>query len=148
MSAKKNVKHTLLDRAKGDLSVLQILLPKVSEETEIDICAYHCQQCIEKTIKYAADLTGQEYVSRHELVLLVEDLELPDIIPLIKPYITLLDTWISAAYSATTRSNLRLVTDIFEVCKQVVGIAETMTPKKVESSALAKDGENSGSVGE
>ncbi|MDR1540991.1 MAG: HEPN domain-containing protein [Clostridiales bacterium] len=142
MSAKKNLKITLLDRAKADLSVVRVLLPQIADDAEIDVCAYHCSQCIEKAVKYVADLSGQEYLQRHELSLIAEDLEIPDILPLIKPYIPILDTWISATrYSESLRSNIKLVNEIYEVCKAVVSIADEMTPKKVEAPSLVKKDE-------
>ena len=47
----KKRKVSLLDRAISDLRAVKILLPNVNDDVDIDVCAYHCQQCIEKTLR-------------------------------------------------------------------------------------------------
>ena len=45
-------KITLLERAEGDLETVRRLLPSSDDDVMIDICAYHCQQCVEKIAKF------------------------------------------------------------------------------------------------
>jgi len=137
---KEKRKVTLLDRAKADLRVAQRNYRMATEETDVDICAYHCQQCIEKAIKYAANISGQEYNKRHDLYLIIEDLDLPDMTPLIEPYVGTLDTWISATrYGESIRSSRKMVEEIIQVCERIIALAESKTPPEISTESDVKN---------
>jgi len=137
---KEKKKVTLLDRAKADLRVAQRNYLMATEETDIDICAYHCQQCIEKAIKYAANLSGQEYSKHPDLYLIIEDLDLPDLIPIIEPYVGTLDTWSSATcYGESIRSSRKMVEEIIQICKRIIALAESKTPPVIYTESDVKN---------
>ena len=48
-----NKRVNLLDRAKADLLTAKTMInSSTGDDVIIDVCAYHCQQCIEKIVKF------------------------------------------------------------------------------------------------
>jgi HEPN domain-containing protein len=122
---------SLLDRAKGDLRTVKALLPVVTEEVDIDICAYHCQQCAEKAVKFIIGLEGKEYTRRHEMDMIIEDLDDPEALALAKSIMTRIDRWISSTrYKSTIASNRYQVEAVLAVCEKLVRLAEKRIPKR------------------
>lgn len=135
----KGKKVTLLDRARADLRTAKFMLKNAVDETDIDISAYHCHQCVEKVLKYMADLKGQDYTRRHELYIITDDVDIPEITLIIEPYISLLDTWISSVrYASSVKSNRKKVEEVVVICEKIVAIAESSTPEKVNDPTNLK----------
>ena len=119
---------THLERAKADLKIVQNNLPLAIHEVDVDICAYHCQQCIENVIKHIAISRGQVYDMERGLHLSISDLDLPDVVPLVQPYVDLLEVWISTVQRRErTWSNKKLIEEIKGVCETIVSLADDKT---------------------
>ena len=120
---------SLLDRAKGDLRTVKALLPMVTEDVDIDICAYHCQQCAEKAVKFIIGLEGKDYTRRHEMDMIIEDLDDPEALELAKSIMTRIDRWISSTrYKSTIASNRYQVESVLAVCEKLVALADKRIP--------------------
>jgi len=128
----KKRKVNLLERAMSDLRAAKILLPISSDDVDIDVCAYHCQQCIEKTIKFLIELEGKEYSARHDMDVIIEDLSDETAVALVKSVMSRVDLWISSTrYGSSIMSNKRQVEQVIEVCDQLIQIAKSKIPNMV-----------------
>ena len=126
MEEKRRITH--LERAKADLKIVQNNLPLALHEVDVDICAYHCQQCIENVIKHIAISRGQDYDMERGLHLSITDLDLPDVVPLVQPYVDTLDAWISTVQRRErTWSKKKVVEEIKGVCEAIVALADGKT---------------------
>ena len=131
----KKRKISLLDRAAADLELVEKLLPGTSDDLMIDICAYHCQQCIEKVVKFAIELEGKEYSGRHDLYIVLDDLVDTELSSLVKPVISYVDGWISATrYGAGIRSSKSQVELVMGVCKDAVNHVKRKLPPVINAS--------------
>jgi len=125
-------KITLLERAKGDLETVKILLPSSSDEVLIDICAYHCQQCAEKIAKFLILLEGKEYANDHRSDQYLQDLDDVEAKTLISTISYKIDSWATTIrYSRTALSNKSAVNEVLAVCEQLVELAEKRSPSMV-----------------
>lgn len=125
-------KITLLERAEGDLEAVRHLLPSSNDEVMIDICAYHCQQCAEKVAKFLILLEGKEYAIDHRSDQYLQDLDDPEARALIKTISHKIDSWATTIrYSRTALSNKSAVTEVLDVCEQLVKLAHGRIPKSV-----------------
>jgi len=131
----KKRKVNLLDRAKSDLRSVKILLPVADDAADIDVCAYHCQQCIEKTVKFLIELEGKEYSARHDMDAVIEDLADENAAELVKSVIPRIDLWISSTrYGSSIMATKRQVEEVLPVCEQLVHIAESRIPEMDDAS--------------
>jgi HEPN domain-containing protein len=126
---------TLLQRAEGDLEVVRNLLPVSSDEVLIDICAYHCQQCVEKVAKFLILLEGKEYSIDHRSDHYLQDLDDTEAKELINTISHKIDSWATyIRYSKTALSNKITVTEVFAVCEKLVKLAHSRVPTTVNES--------------
>ena len=69
-------KVTLLERAKGDLTVARDIISKnLSDEIQQDIAAYHTGQAIEKILKFIMAENNIVYLKTHEIIKLLGQLD-------------------------------------------------------------------------
>ena len=130
---------SILDRAKADLWAAKLILSMATDAVNMDISAYHCQQCIEKTVKFIIGLEGKEYTPRHELYLILEDLENEAVKQLVDPISSIVDGWaVSPRYSNSIRSNVKQIEKIIIICEQLIEIAQSKIPKKEETKKPKK----------
>ena len=122
---------TLLDRAKADLFAASTLMSMEITDTVVDICAFHCQQCVEKIAKYVILQEGKTYVSDHRSDEYLMDLDNVQIKTLIEEISGKIDTWAtSIRYSKTLMANRNSVNSILDTCKKLVEIAEELNPEE------------------
>jgi len=101
----------------------------------VDICAYHCQQCIEKVVKYVILLEGKTYTNDHRSEEYLLDLDNVQIKTLVEEVSSKIDTWATyIRYAKTLLSNKKSVEDILITCEALIEIAEKLTPKKDSDS--------------
>ena len=126
----KTRKVTLLDRAKADLKAAKFILTQVSsDEVLIDVCAYHCQQCIEKIAKHMITMQGDNYATDHRMSIYLEDLHDGEIKTLIENINIDIDAWATfARYRNTILASRREVDEIVKLCDEIVNIAEKRYP--------------------
>ena len=130
----KKRKVNLLERAMSDVRAAKILLPVASDDVDIDVCAYHCQQCIEKTIKFLIELEGKEYSARHDMDVIIEDLSDETAVALVKSVMSRVDLWISSTrYGSSIMSSKKQVEQVIEVCEQLTQIAKSKIPNTEEA---------------
>lgn len=129
-------KVTLLDRAIGDLEAAKILLSaELLDEVLTDICAYHCQQCVEKIAKYLILLQGDSYSNDHRTDMYLEDLKDPKAIEIIDGIASKVDAWATTIrYSSAIVSNKKAVLEVITNCEQLVELAQKNTPPKNDAS--------------
>jgi len=127
----KSKKLTLLDRAKLDLGTAKIMLNHVTEEEAyIDICAYHCQQCVEKTAKHLITLQGDSYSPDHRIEYYLPELKDCEIKTLIESIEVDIDRWATQArYRSSILASKREVNTIIELCVKLIEMAEEELPK-------------------
>ena len=127
----KTKKVTLLDRAKADLKVAKITLPQVSsEEVLIDICAYHCQQCVEKVAKYMITKQGDLYAVDHRMSVYLEDLRDGEIKTMIENITIDIDAWATfARYRNAILASAKEVGEIIKICDELIKLAEDEHPE-------------------
>jgi HEPN domain-containing protein len=118
----------LLERAKTDLWVAEFALANASDETQIDAAAYHCQQCIEKAVKYVVTLRGIIPSNSHFADDYLEDLEEGELKEKVKNVGLRIDRWNNQIrYSKTILSNRNSVEEVLAICKEIIAIAENQT---------------------
>ena len=131
-------KITLLERAEGDLEAVKRLLPSSSDEVMIDICAYHCQQCIEKVAKFLILLEGKEYSVDHRSDQYLQDLDDTEAKALINAVSYKIDSWATTIrYSRTPLSNKTAVTEVLSVCEQLIELTKTRIPETLVETDTA-----------
>jgi HEPN domain-containing protein len=125
----KKKKVSLFDRASAELEVVEKLLPTVTDEMMIDNCTYHCQQCIEKLVKFSIELEGKEYTKRHELIDVIDDLEDIELNELIAPITSYVDGWISSVrYGSGIASSRKQVEIVIDVCRKAIEVVRKKIP--------------------
>ena len=122
---------TLLDRAKGDLIIAETMLGLMSENGIIvDACAYHCQQCVEKTVKFLITLQGDVYSVSHDTDEYLQDLKDGEIKELVKNISMRIDRWATTIrYSHTLISNKNTVSEVLSCCKKLIEMAGAVIPE-------------------
>jgi len=104
----------------------------------VDICAYHCQQYAEKVVKFLILLEGKEYIIDHRSDQYLQDLEDAEAKELINTISYKIDSWAtSIRYSRTAMSNKAAVTEVLDVCEQLVRLANSRVPKVVDEPDAA-----------
>ena len=123
-------KVTLLDRANADLLVAETMIRLMSDDDVIvDTCAYHCQQCVEKVVKYLITLQGDSYAPSHNSDEYLLDLADGGAKELFKNISNRIDRWSNTIrYSHTLMSNKEAVMDVIAVCKQLIALAAAQIP--------------------
>ena len=130
-------KITLLDRAKADLITAKTMLSvATSNDVVIDVCAYHCQQCIEKIAKFLILLQGDSYANDHRSDVYLEDLKDEEVVALVKKVSSKIDYWATTIrYHHAILSNEKMVKEVIEMCDKLVKIAESKIPEEASPSA-------------
>ena len=124
--------YSLLDRAIADADAINKLLPLATDELAVDVCAYHCQACLEKVVKYVIELEGKEYSVRHDMSIVIDDLENNELKELIEPVIMHIDRWISSTrYGKGIQSSSKHVQKVHDVCLKAIEIAKQITPPEI-----------------
>ena len=128
----KSRKLSLLDRAKLDLGTAKIMLNQVStDEAYVDICAYHCQQCVEKVAKHLITLQGGSYSPDHRIEYYLPDLKDGEIKTLIESIGVDIDRWAThARYRNSILASKREVNTVIELCEKLIKLAEAELPKQ------------------
>jgi HEPN domain-containing protein len=128
---------SLLDRAEGDLKAAKQLIKMDKDDVVVDICAYHCQQCVEKTVKFLILLEGKEYVVDHRSDEYLEDLDDPEVKAIVESIAYRIDAWATTIrYHHSAVSNKKAVEEIIAVCERLVSIAKAHLPKESETQGL------------
>ena len=122
----KTVKRSLLDIAKLDLLTAKTMRGYVSEDEKIiDICAYHCQQCVEKVAKYMILLQGDDYANDHRADSYLAELHDGDIKRLIQSIHYDIDMWATTVrYRGTIYSGVKAVDSVIATCDEIIAAAE------------------------
>jgi HEPN domain-containing protein len=69
-------KVTLLDRANADLAVAKLITAcEKTDESQIDIAAYHLQQAVEKSLKFMLNSAGRSHPRTHDIYVLAQQLD-------------------------------------------------------------------------
>jgi len=125
-------KITLLDRAKADLFAAKSLLSAASgDDAVMDVCAYHCQQCVEKTAKFMILLQGDSYANDHRSDIYLEDLRNGDAVALIRTVSSKIDSWATTIrYHHAILSNKKMVAEVIGTCEKLISVAERSTPEE------------------
>jgi HEPN domain-containing protein len=124
-------KITLLDRAKGDLLVAKTML-EGADDVVIDICAYHCQQCVEKVVKFLILAQGDTYAGDHRSDIYLEELKNDEVTALVRQIAAKIDAWATTIrYHHAILSNKKMVTEVIGTCEELVRIAERKIPETV-----------------
>jgi len=128
---KKSRKLTLLDRAKLDLGAAKIMLNQVStDEAYVDICAFHCQQCVEKAVKYLITLQGGSYSSDYRIEYYMPDLKDCELKTMIGSIGVDINSWATQArYCDFILASKREVDTVIELCEKLIKLAEEDLPK-------------------
>jgi HEPN domain-containing protein len=127
-------KVSLLDRAKGDLKAAKVLLNE-ADDVVMDICAYHCQQCVEKVVKYLILAQGDTYASDHRSDIYLEELNDAEVKSLVQQIGSKIDSWATTIrYHHSILSNRKMVTEVIETCEQLVAMAEKKQPHHLTDS--------------
>jgi HEPN domain-containing protein len=125
-------KVSLLDRAKGDLKVAKAMLNE-TDDVVIDICAYHCQQCVEKIVKYLILAQGDTYASDHRSDIYLEELNDSNVKSLVQQIGSKIDSWATTIrYHHSILSNKKMVTEVIEICEKLVAMAEQKQPQQLD----------------
>jgi HEPN domain-containing protein len=120
---------SLLERAKTDLWMAEFALTNASDETQIDAAAYHCQQCIEKAVKYVITLRGIIPSNSNYTDDYLEDLEEGELKEKVKSIGIYIDRWNEQIlYSKTILSNRNSVGEVLAICKEIITAAEKEAP--------------------
>ena len=121
-------KISLLDRAKGDLKAAKALLDG-ADDVVMDICAYHCQQCVEKVVKYLILAQGDAYDNDHRSDIYMEELKNEEVKVLVSQISSKIDAWATTIrYHHSILSNKKMVTEVIGICEKLVQIAEGSCP--------------------
>ena len=134
----KAKKVTLLDRARADLKIAKIIMAQVaSDELLINACAYHCQQCVEKIVKYMITMQGDVYATDHRMSVYLEDLHEGEIKTLIESINIDIDAWATfARYRNTILASEREVNEIIKLCDEIAILAEKAHPGFIADSTV------------
>ncbi len=121
-------KVTLLDRAKGDLKAAKALMDG-ADDVIMDICAYHCQQCVEKTVKYLILAQGDTYANDHRSDIYLEELKHTEARALVEQIGSKIDSWATTIrYHHSILSNRKMVAEVITACEKLIDIAERKQP--------------------
>ncbi len=125
-----NIKVSLLDRAKGDLTVAKTMF-NGADDVVLDICAYHCQQCVEKAVKYLILLQGDTYANDHRADVYLEELKNEEAKALVQKIAYRIDAWATTIrYHHSILSNKKMITEVIGICDELIKIAEGTVPKE------------------
>ena len=121
---------TLLERAKADLLTAKTMLESASgDDVVMDICAYHCQQCAEKIVKFLILLQGDSYAADHQSYVYLEDLKNEEVKNLVSQIAAKIDSWATTIrYHHSILSNKKSVSEVVCVCEKLVDLAEKSIP--------------------
>jgi HEPN domain-containing protein len=123
---------TLLDRAKADLAIAELAL-KSGGDVIIDVAAYHCQQCVEKTVKFLIQLQGDTFAPSHETDSYLEDLNDRAVKERVRRIAFTIDAWGNQIlYHHSIISSKRAVTEVLDICRELIDAAEAGCPDVIE----------------
>jgi HEPN domain-containing protein len=99
------------------------------DDVVIDVCAYHCQQCVEKVIKFLILRQGDEYANDHRSDIYLEDLKDEAAIDLTRQISSKIDSWATTIrYHHTILSNKKMVDEVILTCEKLISRAEKIIP--------------------
>ena len=113
----------LLKLAKSDYKYANFAyleIQKLSDEADINICAYHLEQCTEKLLKYILQKESINYDRTHDIVVLVDlcldnEISVPETIDLMSSTIT---SWATKSrYNSEFRASIRSLEKVLNCCK-------------------------------
>ena len=114
---------TLYDRAVSNLNVAELVLKNIYDDVDVDIAAYHAQQCLELAIKYAILQKGRTYMASHLLEDLWDDLDDAEIQNIVDEMKIDIDNWSTTArYKKSINSSVKEVQEVIPVCRTVLEI--------------------------
>jgi HEPN domain-containing protein len=120
---------TLLDRAKADLAIAKLALESGGDDVIVDVAAYHCQQCVEKTVKFLIQLQGDTFAPSHETDSYLEDLKNEAIKEKVRRIAFTIDGWSNQIrYHHSIISSKRAVTEVLDICRELIAAAEAGCP--------------------
>ncbi|MCL2203029.1 MAG: HEPN domain-containing protein [Defluviitaleaceae bacterium] len=121
---------TLLDRAKADLFTAKTMLATApDDDVVVDVCAYHCQQCVEKTVKFLILLQGESYAPDHRSHVYLEELKDEEMKSMVEQIGLRIDAWATTIrYHHTILSNRQAVSEIIGVCEKLIAMATHALP--------------------
>jgi HEPN domain-containing protein len=124
---------TLLDRAKADLSTAEMVIDSGGDDVTVDIAAYHCQQCVEKTVKFLIQMQGDSFAPSHETYAYLEDLKDETIKEKVRRIAFTIDAWSNQIrYHHSIISNKRAVVEVLDICRELIVAAEAACPDMIE----------------
>jgi len=124
---------TLLDRAKADLLTAKTMLTiAANDDVVMDVCAYHCQQCVEKVVKFLIMLQGESYAPDHRSFIYLEELNEGRVKELVKEVSAKIDAWATTIrYHHAILSNKKAVEEVIVTCDNLISLAETAIPSLI-----------------
>ena len=130
-------KITLLDRAKADLVTAKSMMSvAINDDVVMDVCAYHCQQCVEKITKFLILLQGDNYANDHRSDIYLEELKDDEVAAIVRHVASKIDSWATTIrYHHAILSNEKMVKEVVEICEKLVIIAEKRIPGEARSPA-------------
>ena len=127
----RNSDISLLQRAKNNLFTAQTIISVGGDDGITDIAAYHCQQCVELSVKYMILEQGDSYANTHVTSDYCEDLNDPEIKALALAIAGRIDRWAtSIRYSQTILTNKKMVQEVIVECEKIISLCEARSSKK------------------
>ncbi|MGL4737803.1 MAG: HEPN domain-containing protein [Cellulosilyticaceae bacterium] len=113
----------LLKLAKSDFKYAKFAysqLGQTSDCADLNICAYHTQQCTEKILKYLLESNGHTYDRTHDISILVDlclnhHIDIPEIIEQASFAIT---SWATQSrYNSEFKASIRTIAKVLDCCE-------------------------------
>ena len=114
----------LLKLAKSDFKYAKFAYTQLGQSSDcadLNICAYHTQQCTEKLLKYVLESYGYSYERTHDISILVDvcidkKIEVPEVIENASAAIT---SWATQSrYNSEFRASVRMISKVLDVCEK------------------------------
>jgi HEPN domain-containing protein len=97
----------------------------------MDVCAYHCQQRIEKAAKFLILMQGDTYANDHRSDIYLEDLKDEEVKTIIQGIASKIDFWATTIlYHQSILSNEKMVKEIIGICEKLIVLIESRMPKE------------------
>lgn len=96
-------------------------LAQTSDCADLNICAYHSQQCVEKLLKYLLEFKGHKYDRTHDISILVDTcvekgIDVPEVIDGLSAVIT---TWATQSrYNSEFKTSVRSLSKVLDACEK------------------------------
>ncbi len=112
-------------------------LQKSSDEADLNICAYHLQQCTEKLLKYSLQKASVNYERTHDIALLVDlcfehQINVPEIIDAMSSTIT---SWATQSrYNSEFKASTRSLQKVLNCCHdwlETLNVSQTTLTQEI-----------------